>query len=276
MSILQGIRSYYSLFAWRGLCGVAKARIHRKHVLAVVVVPGLRHPVYLRLRTTDISVFRQVFVTAEYECEWLPSPRVIVDAGANIGLTSVFYANKYPNARIVAVEPERSNFDVMKKNIGPYPNIVGVHGALWKDNTDLFLMSPRARHDGFQTAEEPASGRANHCSDIRGITVDRLMADYCLEHIDLFKIDIEGSEREVFENPSAWIDRVGAIVIELHDGIRPGCSRSVYLAAKEFGFEHRKGETVFLLRGERLEHAAAQANTVRTQAQLPFKLLNVR
>jgi FkbM family methyltransferase len=67
-------------------------------------------------------------------------PPVIIDAGANVGLCAVFYANRFPDARIIAIEPEPSNYEMLKKNTAPYPNITTVHAALWKENGPLRLF----------------------------------------------------------------------------------------------------------------------------------------
>jgi FkbM family methyltransferase len=250
MAIIDGIRGTYSLFGFSGLVLVTKSRLLRKPVEVAVSAPGILHPVHLRLRTSDVSVFSQVFVIDEYNMEFQKYPRVIVDAGANIGLTSIFYANKYPEARILAIEPESSNYEILKKNIAPYSKITAVHAGLWKDNKDLNVVDPGLGKYGFQTMDHRESGRSDNIESVPGVTIDRLMADYELEHIDILKIDIEGAEKEVFENASSWINRVGVVEVEMHDRLKTGCSQAVYAATKTFDFECRKGETVFLVRKE--------------------------
>src|SRR5713101_7274505 len=206
MSIREGLRSYYGLFGFHGLFCVAKARLLQKPIEAMVSVPGIKHPVSVRLRTSDVTVFNQVLVLAEYDCDFLKTPKVIDDAGANVGLTSVFYANKYPTARIFAIEPESSNFEMLKKNTAPYSNIVLVHAGLWKCNKELSLVDPGIGKYGFQTLDKLELDRTESRESVPGITVDRLMADHAIDHIDILKVDIEGAEREVFEDASSWID----------------------------------------------------------------------
>ena len=76
----------------------------------------VRHPFSIRVRTSDYSCFRQVFVLQEYALDARWQPKTIVDAGANIGLASIYFANAFPSSRIVAVEPERGNFRLLQKN----------------------------------------------------------------------------------------------------------------------------------------------------------------
>jgi FkbM family methyltransferase len=251
MSAFEGFRTYFRLFGFRGAMLATKARLLNKQSETVVLVPGIKNPVCLRLRTTDISVFRQVLVTREYDWEFCKSPRIIIDAGANIGLTSVFYANKYPEAMIIAIEPESSNFQMLKKNTSMYANITPVQAALWKNDNEISLVDPHLGHYGFQTTELPKGTlNAEEYSRVRGVTLDKLMAEFGLDHIDILKVDIEGTEKEVFDNSSSWIGKVGVIIIEFHDQFRSGCAHSVYMAAKDFELEWRKGETVFLAKKE--------------------------
>jgi len=263
VSILQGIKSSYTLFGLYGVLLVVKARLLRRPIQVVVSKPGA-HPLYLRLRTTDISLFWDILVNDEYD--WKPNlmPRVIVDAGANIGLTSVSFANKYPEAKIFAVEPESSNYEILTKNTAAYPNIVPVHAALWKDNEDLNLVNPGGGHWGFQARELAQTDYREKCKHVVGMTVDKLMSDYRVSYIDILKVDIEGAEKEVFEDSSRWIDRVGVIMIELHDRLKVGCSRSVYSAVRDFECEWRKGETTVLARSAYVEGKGREEYPMRT------------
>jgi FkbM family methyltransferase len=283
VAIIEGIRGTYALFGISGLVLVTKSRLLRKPVEVAVSVPGILHPIHLRLRTSDVSVFSQVFVIDEYNMEFHKYPQVIVDAGANIGLTSVFYANKYPEARILAIEPEASNYVMLKKNIAPYSKITAVHAGLWKDNKDLHIVDPGFGKFGFQTMDHRESDKSDNVESVPGMTIDKLMADYKLEHIDILKMDIEGAEKEVFENASSWISRVGVVEVEMHDRLKPGCSQAVYGATKGFDHEFRKGETVFLVRREYLVAGqlptselpcSSQANLNLSKDKVPFRILS--
>ena len=73
---------------------------------------------------------------------------------------------------------------------------------------------------------------------------------YKFNIIDILKIDIEGSEKEVFDASVNWIDKTGIIMVELHDELKIGCKGSVYFAAKDFKITWRKGETIFFAQQE--------------------------
>jgi tRNA1(Val) A37 N6-methylase TrmN6 len=66
-------------------------------------------------------VFEDVILEKAYDYPIFFSPRTIVDVGANCGMTSVFYANQYPDATVTAVEPERSNYEALVRTLAPTP-----------------------------------------------------------------------------------------------------------------------------------------------------------
>ena len=213
-----------------------------------LVLPRIKHPVYVRPGTTDIEVLQQVLLDHEYEFNLSASPKIIIDAGANIGLASVYFANTYPDATIIALEPDRSNFKLIEMNTAGYPQIKAMNVALWSENKKINLFYPQAGHSGFRTLEEN-SGLLQECGEVSAVTVDALMMAHQLDVIDLLKMDIEGAEKEVFQNCSTWIDKVKTLMVELHDTTQPGCGEAFYEATKNFQPQIvMKGETLLRLR----------------------------
>jgi FkbM family methyltransferase len=263
MSLLQGLRGYYSLFGYPGVLLTAKARMLHRCTQVAVTVPGLKHPVYLRLRTSDVTLFRSILLENEYDWPFAKSPRVIVDAGANVGFTSVFYATKYPEAKIIAIEPEPSNFAILRRNIAPYPNVEAIQAALWKESEDVHIVDSGLGCWAFQVRQIEPDGSVTNCRTAAAVTVDTILSDLGLGYIDILKLDIEGSEREVFEHSATWIERVGVIVIEFHDHVKTGCSQAVYRATRDFELEWRRGETTILLRKGYAQAVRSEPDTLR-------------
>ena len=243
---LRRLREYRSVFGTRGLALAVKARLSDAPFETFATPENVASPVHLRLKASDFETYIKVFVQREYELPLRKPPSVIVDAGANVGFTAVFFANLHPQARVVAVEPEASNFALLKKNVSAYPNVTAVRAAIWKKDGFIDLVDPGIGHYGFQTKEthDDESTRDR----VPCLTIDSLMAQHGISYIDFLKMDIEGAEKEVLENASAWIDKVGVLAIELHDRFKIGCNRSFYLATRDFDREHHKGENVFMLR----------------------------
>ena len=69
------------------------------------------------------------------------------------------------------------------------------------------------------------------------------------DHIDILKIDIEGSEKEVFEASKTWIDKVTVVMAEVHDSLKPGCNQAFMEATRGFQVPVIKGETIVRIRG---------------------------
>ena len=260
-NLIRELQSHYSLFGIQGVLLLSVSVLLRKRIKIRCSVPLFPHALHLRLRTSDIPLFRETLLHDQYSWELPARPHVIVDAGANIGLTSVFYANRYPQAKIIAIEPEPSNFEMLTKNTASYPNIIALRAALWNKDCDLDIVdsgdglwdfwgfSIRAR----ETHLGPAKNRL-----VRGLTLDRLMKENGIDYIDLLKVDIEGAEKEVFEKPAGWIDRVGAVAVELHDRFREGCSDSVLAATADFEYRCKQGETTFIARYRPAEGCSAE------------------
>ncbi len=213
-----------------------------------------KFPFTLRNQTSDVPTFKQVFIHQEYNFDVKKQPDVVVDAGANIGLAAIYFASKYPNAKIIAIEPEESNFQLLQKNAVPYRNIIPVQAALWNENGRINLMDPGLGNWGFVTDKEKNREKlsGNYCYEVKSITVDKLIDDYGLNMIDLFKIDIEGAEKEIFSDSSAWIKKVNGLIIELHERTKPGCNRSFYNGSNGFDNEWQRGENVYLSRDQYL------------------------
>ena len=176
-------------------------------------------PVFFRHGTTDKYVIVEVLLRRQYEClRHLHEVRTIVDAGANIGTASLFLLNAYPQATVIALEPDRGNFEVLAKNLSGYGRrAVVLNQALWYRHERLSLERGTFR-DGGEWSIQVKPGPSTK-DDVEGVTIPELMSAYDLPSIDVLKIDIEGAERQLFRdgNPSAWLPEVRTIAIELHD-----------------------------------------------------------
>jgi len=195
---------------WAGKAG-ATVPIH---------VPTLMHPVHLRAGTSDAKVFVQVFGTQHGDFPVSGQPAVIVDAGANIGLTAVAFANRFPSAKILAMEIDRHNYAMLCANCRPYANIQPVLGGLWSRASTLRVSNPADESWSFQ----PVEGDRTEGS-VEGLGIPDVLRAFEFRRIDILKIDIEGGEYEVFRHGvDDWIERVGVILVETHDRFRPGCT----------------------------------------------------
>lgn len=242
---------YRRVVGVRSLPLLIRARASRRPYVLEMNRRDVEFPFYLRIPSFDVVTFEHVFLRQEYRFDAKTSPRTIVDAGANIGLSSIYFSNRFPGAKIIAIEPENGNFEMLKRNTMPYDNIIAVQGALWHEDESVQVVDPGLGEWGFMT-QQAHGGVEERVSmplqEVRGMTVSTVMKEQELERIDILKMNIEGAEREVFSDPSSWLGKVDALIVELHEWMKSGCNRSFYCGTQGFDDEWLYGFNVYLTR----------------------------
>tara|TARA_A100000171_G_scaffold52986_1_gene75025 strand:+ start:4061 stop:4882 length:822 start_codon:yes stop_codon:yes gene_type:complete len=197
-------------------------------------IPGYNHDLFLRTNTSDEPTFRQVFMNLRYEIELPTAPKTIIDGGSNVGYASVFYAKKYPEAEILAVEPDSSNFEMIEKNTQEYPSIHKIKSAIWGKTALLKISNP----DAEKWAIEVEETTENNEHAFQAYSISDLISKMNWKSVDLLKLDIEGSEMSVFESGyEEWLPKVKLLIIELHERMRPGCTAVFENAINQYHFE---------------------------------------
>lgn len=165
-----------------------------------------------RLGSSDLAVFEQVFVEEHYNSTHLPdTAETIFDLGANIGASTSWLAERYPTARVVAVEPDSRNFWMLRRNTEHYgTRVIPVKGGVWSHPTRLDL---RPGHDSkpwsIRVVEDPTG-------PLEAYSIDELMTRHACERIDILKMDIERAEEVVLSHCDKWIASVGVLLVEFH------------------------------------------------------------
>lgn len=166
---------------------------------------------------------------------------LIIDGGANIGASAVYFAQHVPRSRVIAVEPERNNFDLLTRNCAGL-DVVTVNGAIASRSGTLFLSDPGESDWGFRVSER--GDVAVEAFSMRALmtAAGPDVAPY------ICKLDIEGGEAELFSRDVAWMDAFALLIIETHDWMLPGTSnsRTLWRAIAEHEFDVvPRGEHVF-------------------------------
>jgi FkbM family methyltransferase len=220
----------------------------RFNYLHKIKIPKISQPIYIEPHTNDNYTFKEVFLDKNYELGDIFKKRyelIIVDAGANIGMSTVFFKNRYPNSSVFCIEPESKNYSLLLKNIRNYPGIKPYHSAIWNNSGNVTIINPEAGKRSFIVAEEENS-------EIKALTIPELMKENDLSTIDILKIDIEGAEKELFsENYHSWLSKTKCIIIEIHDNIQSGCSKNFFRAISQFNFScHIQGENLVCMNND--------------------------
>jgi len=184
-------------------------------------LPGIKHRFKIRNTFVDMQMFNQIFLDNSYEIDF-EEPKVIIDAGANIGLFAVLMASRFPDAKIICIEPDAENFALLKENVSVYENIFCENCGLWNKNTKLRVYDKyNSGKWGIIVEEDVENGT------VPAVSMDFLIEKYNISEIDILKIDIETSEKQVFsENYQNWLSITKTLVVEFHDRLEKACFKT--------------------------------------------------
>jgi FkbM family methyltransferase len=178
----------------------------------------LKFPVYARLRSSDILLFRNIFSRREFSCiDDLHEPRLIIDCGANVGYTTAYFLSRFPHAFVIAVEPDPRNFELLQENLVPYAGRYKlIQAAVWSRNVGLKLSQfPTGRLLEWGTSVREVA--PNESEDLHALTLNEILAESGFDEISLLKMDVEGAEKAIFSGElEPWLSKSGVLTVELH------------------------------------------------------------
>ncbi|MEZ0339728.1 FkbM family methyltransferase [Mycobacterium sp. pV006] len=203
----------------------ARRLLGRRRPVTVACGP---HRLWVRPTDSDSYVLAQIFSAGEYSAPpfWMTrlnavaaelraAGRVplIVDAGANVGYSALFLAENFPDATVIAVEPDRDCVELLTRNCEVNPRIRPVHAALWSHDRGVDLLD--CGHGSW--ANRVADGGITP-----SMTLEQLIAEVPDAAPLIVKLDIEGAETEVCAASPEAIASFTCIMIEPHDWMLPG------------------------------------------------------
>ena len=219
-----------------------------KNGFFVVKSKAFKNEIYLRTDQSDPFIFEQVFCEQQYNYGHSLKTKDgwIIDAGANVGLAAIYFSTLYPKAKILCLEPDSENFKLLQKNTCNYPNIIQLNAALWHKSEYLNITNKTEKSAGYMIGAVDL-----YTSDqINSKTVVELIIEYKIDNISLFKIDIEGSEKELFEyGADAWLPKCNTVITELHDWLKEGTSQVFFKVMGDYDWlTYVKGENIICIK----------------------------
>ena len=155
-----------------------------------------------------LHTYREIFEKEIYKFQTSEEKPVVIDCGSNIGLSILYYKKLYPNATIVAFEPDENNFKLLQKNIlsGNYSDVHLNQAAIWITNDEI----------SFAANESEAShiSETGNSIKVKALRLRDLLANY--ERVEFLKIDIEGAEWQVVRDCSNQLAKVQNFFLEYH------------------------------------------------------------
>ena len=194
---------------------------------------------------SDPLVFNQIFTIEEYKpvVDYFCDNRInydclrIVDAGANVGYTTWFLLSFFRNAQVICIEPDLGNLSVLKKNLeqSVKDGQVKVYRNALTGQGDQNVVIADTFRDGRDWALSIKESEKE--SDLKSVGMSQLMKENGWKTIDILKVDIEGSERFVFESSAdlSYLRMVRLIALEIHDEFK--IRENIYITLRNYGFE---------------------------------------
>jgi FkbM family methyltransferase len=172
-------------------------------------------PFSYRPGTTDLLVLEQVFLDREYDVEPIAPESIeyIVDLGSNIGVTAMFWAQRYPKARMALVEPDPDNFALLQRNTAAFKDRCVLFNAAVSDRrgkTSFFRSDREYGHSMLKTDDCVSE------MQVKTLTVSDVLSEAGFPRVDLLKMDIEGGEQIVMPTIGAWKHAPRYLIAELH------------------------------------------------------------
>ena len=161
-----------------------------------------------------VSEFDHIFYREEYFFESNKTDPLIIDCGANIGMSIVYFKYRYPNSQIIAFEPDKDLIPIINKNIldNKLTNIELRQEAISTKNgeTDFY-------HMGDDSGSLHILEKSFKSEKVKIIRLKDILRHK--ETVEFLKLDIEGEETQVLEDCAKELDKVNHIFVDYHPTI---------------------------------------------------------
>jgi FkbM family methyltransferase len=211
----------------------AKHRIAALHGRAVRVRIGYRGltRTFAVSDASELLTLKELLLEDEYGLDGLGDPRVVLDLGANIGVATFLFRSHYPNAHIVAVEPDPATFRKLVRNVGADPNVTTINSAIAAEPGSVSFHT-----EPMSWASRLAGPGEAGARTVSAVTLDELAERFGAGAGDLIKIDIEGAEHAVLPQ-ARCVSRVSLLIGEVHP-IAPDAQERLFAELEGRGLRH--------------------------------------
>ena len=156
-----------------------------------------------------VNTYRAIFQEEIYRTATTESAPYIIDGGANIGLSTLYFKRRFPGATVIAFEPDPAVFAVLERNCRSWglTDVILRREALWNSDGEVSFLPEGA--DAGRVAVVEGSGATLRVPSCRlGRVID--------QRTHLLKLDIEGAETEVLQDSVDVLRWVDNIFVEYH------------------------------------------------------------
>ena len=232
---LSGLKKAVGLNA---ATAVLLRRLLRSDRPLTVYLANYETKIEIEPRGSDLFVASQIFGHEEYSLGDIVRDRlnerarqiradekvpIIIDGGANVGYSALYFAKAFPDAKVIAFEPDRRTYDCLRRNTSGRDQIDAIHGALWTHAQGV-RISPDSDQASWSCHVSTEGERQP------SLVLSRIFDENPLWQPLIVKLDVEGAEREIIESSPDIFRTAACIMIEPHDFKFPGscCLSSLY------------------------------------------------
>jgi FkbM family methyltransferase len=231
--VTRGVRARAALLS--AYAGAMRNPNSRAECSFEITCNGARFPI--TIRHSDVFTLAEIFYDREYLIRSsVPAKPVVVDCGANVGLSPIWFLASFPGARVFAIEPEPDNLRLLTINVASRPDAVVTQAAVSKANGTVTLSV--AEHGAMHSIKDVAVGQRT--IDVPSVNLVDYFRQHHMDHVDILKLDIEGSELDAMESLGDFASRIGIVVGELHTSMVD--EDHFYRLAESQGFHRVKRE----------------------------------
>lgn len=164
------------------------------------------------------SLKREIFTEHIYSFESLSNSPIIVDVGAHIGISTLYFKMLYPRAHILAIEPFEENFKILKKNVesNRLTDVSLFQFAVGLENTLRDFYVDETSTKWHSTGSFIPHAWNNQQQTKQTLVEVRRLSQLLPKKVDLLKLDVEGAEEEVLEELGIGVQRIKKIIFEFH------------------------------------------------------------
>lgn len=174
---------------------------------------------YESYKLDDLKIFSKI------KKDIIDKELLIIDCGSNIGCSTNYFLNTFDNSKIISIEPDLGNFNMLKSNVENNKNLVIINNAISNENIN-YIVESSLENNKDNRGKRIIGGLGQNF--LKSLTINQILAEKNNQNFYPFlvKIDVEGHEKNLFLSNTEWFNKFKIVIVEIHDWMLPGQSIS--------------------------------------------------
>lgn len=190
-------------------------------------IKGQACDVHLNGSHDEFLILEEILSKEEYRVP-VSCPEVIFDVGGNIGLSALFFALSHPSAKVYSFEPSPTTYQRLMQNVAQCKNIIPVQRALSGNNGQVIFYDYPSKSIASSLVDRGGGEKVT----VVGSTLQEVMREFKVEHVDVLKFDIEGAEYDMFKNFDRYSE-IGYLIGEVHEDLMGIPAEALFSSLRE-------------------------------------------